>query len=143
MSRTYSLFLLSFSRYFRHSMPRKSIIEISLSTLVFRPQMKFSWLRDERGHTGDRQKVGGSGTGDHRPPLCRTTLRINRLKGTVADTPEPSIFGPPTFWALSQLSAVYRHSLRFKCRATGAVITASFIPDDAQRPRVLLADDHP
>ena len=79
-------------------MPRKSIIEISLSTLVFRPQMKFSWLRDERGHTGDRQKVGGSGTGDHRPTLCRTTLRINRLKGAVADLPQPSIFGPPTFW---------------------------------------------
>jgi hypothetical protein len=65
--------------------------------LYLESPLPYRVARDFLGLLGERQKGGGSGTGDHRPTLCRTTCRINRLKGTVADLPQHSIFGPPTF----------------------------------------------
>src|SRR5271169_4560673 len=46
----------------------------------------------------ERQNVGGPVLAAIGRRPRRTTRRINRLKGTVADLPQPAIFRPPTSW---------------------------------------------
>ena len=52
MNRIYLFSLLSFSRSFQHSTPRKSIIAISQSTLVIQPRMKLRLPRREQADSG-------------------------------------------------------------------------------------------